>query len=154
MLAEPSPATGEVAAKPSHHAQQSKETSPGSLLQCGQGTPTAPTGTQTPVQLDGNTTHQGTPTNNAVPAHPKFTHPSVTPQTSPIEQQSPIRSKLICCLRIPLQLLRPPCPTLQKRKYQNCSMERESRIAGNKLPHLQLIHRTVDSALDVNSLVT
>ena len=45
---------------------------------------------QTPVQLDGNTTHQGTPTNN-LPAHPQFTHHSVTPQTSPIEKQSPIR---------------------------------------------------------------
>ena len=31
------------------------------------------------------------PNPNAVPAHPQFTHPSVTPQTSPIEQQSPIR---------------------------------------------------------------
>ena len=98
--------------------QQSKETSPGSSLQCGQGTPTAPTDAQTPVQPDGNTTHQGTPKNNlpaqthqqnvvtqqqsplpqpqfpnpnAVPAHPQFTHPSVTPQTSPIGQQSPIR---------------------------------------------------------------
>ena len=104
----PSPATEEVAAKP-FHAQQSKETSPGSLLQCGQGTPTAPTDSQTPVQPDSNTTHQGTPTNNlpaqmqqqsvvpqqqsplpqpqfqnpnAVPAHPQFTHLSVTPQTS------------------------------------------------------------------------
>ena len=43
-----------------------------------------------PVQLDGNTTHQGTRTNN-LPAHPQFRHPSVTPQTSPIEQQSPIK---------------------------------------------------------------
>ena len=60
------------------------------MLQCGQGTPTAPTDSQTPVQLDGNTTHQGTPTNN-LPAHPQFTYPSVTPQTPPIEQQSPIR---------------------------------------------------------------
>ena len=49
--------------------------------------PTALTDSQTPVQLDGKTTHQGTPTNN-LPAHPQFTHPSVTP---PIEQQSPIR---------------------------------------------------------------
>ena len=90
MPAAPSPATGEVAAKPNHHAQQSKETSPGSSLQCGQGTPTAPTDSQTPVQPDGNTTQQGTPTNN-LPVHPQFTQPSVTPQTSPHEQQSPIR---------------------------------------------------------------
>ena len=60
------------------------------MLQCGQGTPTAPTVSQTPVQLDGNTTHQDTPTNN-LPAHPQFTHHDVTTQTSSIEQQSPIR---------------------------------------------------------------
>ena len=71
MLAAPSPATGEVAATPPQ-AQQSKETSPDSLLQCGQGTPTAPKYSQTPVQLDGNTTHQGTPT-NYLPAHPVYT---------------------------------------------------------------------------------
>ena len=33
-------------------------------------------------------------------------------------------------------------------------MEKESRIAGNKLPHPQLMHKTVDSASDVNSWVT
>ena len=75
------PATGEVAAKPNHHAQQSKETSPGSSLPCGQGTPSAPTDSQNPVQLDGKTTHQGTLTNN-LPAHLQFTNSSVTPQTS------------------------------------------------------------------------
>ena len=89
VLAAPSPATGEVAAT-TPQAQQCKVTSLGSLLPCGQGTPTAPTDSHTPVQLDGNTTHQGTPTNKLL-AHPQFTHPSVTPQTSPIEQQSPIR---------------------------------------------------------------
>ena len=46
--AAPSPTTGKVAAE-SFHAQRSKETSQGSLLQCGQGTPTAPTDSQTPV---------------------------------------------------------------------------------------------------------
>ena len=46
-LAAPSPATGGVAAKP-FNAQQSKETSPGSSLPCGQGTPTAPTDSQIP----------------------------------------------------------------------------------------------------------
>ena len=60
------------------------------MLQCGQGTPTTPTDSEAPVQPDNNTTHQGTPTKN-LPAHPQFTHPSVTPQPSPIEQQSPIR---------------------------------------------------------------
>ena len=70
-LAAPSPATGVVAAK-QPQAQQSQETSPDSLLQCGQGTPTAPTDSQTPVQPDGGTTYQGTPTNN-LPAHSQFT---------------------------------------------------------------------------------
>ena len=58
MLTAPSPTTGKVAAKP-FHAQQSKETSPGSLLQCGQGTPTAPTDSQIPVQPNSNTTPLG-----------------------------------------------------------------------------------------------
>ena len=31
------------------------------------------------------------PNPNAVPAHPQFTHTSVSPQASPIGQQSPIR---------------------------------------------------------------
>ena len=62
-LAAPSPATGGVAAKP-FHAQQSKETSPGSSLPCGQGTPTAPTDSQIPEQPGNNTTPQGTSANN------------------------------------------------------------------------------------------
>ena len=49
--------TGVGAAKP-HQTQQSQETSPGSSLQCEQGTPTAPTDSQTPVQPDGSTTGQ------------------------------------------------------------------------------------------------
>ena len=48
MPAAPSPATGIGVAKP-HQTQQSQETSPDSSLQCGQGTPTAPTESQTPV---------------------------------------------------------------------------------------------------------
>ena len=52
--AAPSPVT-EVAAKP-FHAQQSKKTSPGSSLPCGQGIPTAPTDSQIPGQPDNNTT--------------------------------------------------------------------------------------------------
>ena len=46
--AAPSPATGGVAAKPVHE-QPSKETFPGSLLPCGQGTPTAPTNSHIPA---------------------------------------------------------------------------------------------------------
>ena len=84
MPAVPSPATGVVVAQPPQ-TEQSQETSPGSSLQCGQGTPTAPTDSQTPVQLDGSTTCQGIPTNNS-PAHSQFTPHDVTPQTSPIEQ--------------------------------------------------------------------
>ena len=91
MLAAPSPTTGGVAAK-SPQAQQSQETSPGSSLQCGQGTPPAPTDSQTPVQPDGSTTYQGTPRNN-LPAYSQFTPPDVTPQTSPMEQNSPIRTQ-------------------------------------------------------------
>ena len=54
----------------------------------------------------------------------------------------------------PTRLLRPQCPTLQKRRYQNHSMERESKIAENKLQCPQLLPKTVDSASDVNSHVT
>ena len=89
MPAAPSPATGIVVAKPPQ-TQQSQETSPGSLLQCRQGTPTAPTDPQTPVQPDGSTICQGIPTNN-LPVHSQFTSHDVTLQTSPIEQQSSIR---------------------------------------------------------------
>ena len=71
MSAAPSPATGVGAAKP-HQTQQSKETSPGSSLPCGQQTPTAPRDSQPPVQLDGSTTGQIIPTNNS-PAHSQFT---------------------------------------------------------------------------------
>ena len=71
----------------------------------------------------------------------------------PVDNIHLLECKLIRCLSIPLQLLRPLCPTLQNRKYQNQSME-ESRIAGNKLPHPQLMHKKVDSASDVNSWVT
>ena len=46
--AAPAPTTGGVAAKPVHE-QQSKETSPRSLLPCGQGTPTAPANLQIPA---------------------------------------------------------------------------------------------------------
>ena len=84
MPAAPSPATRVGAAKP-HQTQQSQETSPGSSLPCGQGTPTAPTDSQTPVQPDGSTTGQGIPTNDS-PVHSHFTPHDVTPQTSPIEQ--------------------------------------------------------------------
>ena len=61
--AAPSPVTGGVAAKP-FHEQQSKETSPGSSLLCGQGTSTAPTDSQIPAHPDNNTIPQGTSPNN------------------------------------------------------------------------------------------
>ena len=80
--AAPSPATGTAKL---HQTQQSQETSPGSSLPYGQGTPTAPADSQSPVQPDGSTTSQGIPTNNS-PAHSQFTPQGVTPQTSPIEQ--------------------------------------------------------------------
>ena len=69
----PSLTTGGVAAK-QPQAQQSQETSPGSSLQCGQETPPAPSDSQTPVQPDGSTTYQGTPTNN-LPQHTHSLHP-------------------------------------------------------------------------------
>ena len=78
--------TGTGAAKP-HQTQQSQETSLDSSLQCGQGTPTAPTGSQAPVQPDGSTTCQGIPT-NTLSVHSQFTPHDVTPQTPPIEQQT------------------------------------------------------------------
>ena len=109
-----------MAAKP-FHEQQSKDTSPGSSLPCGQGTPTAPTDSQIPAHPGNNTTSQGTPPNNlqahtqpqnvvpqqqsllpqpqfsipnTIPAQPQFTYPHVTLQASPIRQQSPIRMQL------------------------------------------------------------
>ena len=88
MPAAPSPATG--TAKP-YQTQQSQESSPGSSLPCGQGTPTA-TSSQPPAQPDGNTFSQGICTKNS-PAHSQLTHQGVTPQTSPINQQSPIRTE-------------------------------------------------------------
>ena len=116
--AAPSLVTGGVAAKP-FHEQQSKETSPGSSLPCGQGTPTAPTDSQIPAHKDKDTTPQGTSPNNlqahmqpqkvvpqqqsplpqpqfsntnAIPAQSQFTLPCVTRQASSIRQQSPIRT--------------------------------------------------------------
>ena len=47
---------------------------------------------QPPVQPDGSTIGQGIPTRNS-PAHSHFTPQGVTPQTSPTEQQSPIRTQ-------------------------------------------------------------
>ena len=89
MPAAPSPATG--TAKP-HQTQQSQESSPGSSLPCGQGTPTATSNSQPPAQPDGSTSSQGVPTKcSSMPS--QFTPQSVTPQTSPIEQQSPIRTQ-------------------------------------------------------------
>ena len=47
---------------------------------------------QPPVQPDGSTTGQGIPTNNS-PVHSQFTPQGANPQTSPTEQQSPIRTQ-------------------------------------------------------------
>ena len=76
--AAPSPATGGVA-KPVHE-QQSKETSPGSSLPCGQGT--APRNSQIPAQPGNNTMPQGTSPNN-LQAH-------MQPQNVAPQQQSPL----------------------------------------------------------------
>ena len=88
MPAAPSPATETV--KP-HQTQQSQESSLGSSLPCGQGTPTA-TSLQPLAQPDGSTSSQGIPTKNS-PVHSQFAPQGVSPQTSPIGQQSPIRTK-------------------------------------------------------------
>ena len=88
MPAAPSPAT--ETAKP-HQTQQSQESLPGSSLPCGQGTPTV-TSSQPPAQPDGSTSSQGIPTKNS-PVNSQFTPQGVTPQTSPIDQQSSIRTK-------------------------------------------------------------
>ena len=77
----PSPTTGGVVAKPVHK-QQSKETSPGSSLPCGQGTPTAPTNSQIPAHQGNNTTPQGTLLTN-LQAH-------MQPQNAVPQQQSPL----------------------------------------------------------------
>ena len=119
-----------------------------------QGTPTAPTDSQPPVQPDGSTTSQGIPTNNS-PAHSQFTPQGVTLQTLPIEQQSPTRTQTN-----PLSQNSIPAPeatvpdTPEEKIPKSLNGEGESRIAGNKLPHPQLTHKTVDSASDVNSQVT
>ena len=88
MPTAPSPATEK--AKP-HQTQQSQESSPGSSLPCGQGTPTA-TSSQPPAQSDGSTSSQDIPTKIS-PVHSQFTPQGVSPQTTPIDQQSPIRTK-------------------------------------------------------------
>ena len=88
MLAAPSPATG--TAKP-HQTQQAQESSPGSSLPCRRGIPTA-TPLQSPAQPGGSTSSKDIPTKNS-PMHSQLTLQGVTPQTSPTDQQSPIRTK-------------------------------------------------------------
>ena len=88
MPAAPSPATG--TAKP-HQTQQTQESLPGSSLPCRQGMPTA-TSLQSPVQPGGSTSSQDIPTKNS-PMHSQFTPQGVTRQTSPNDQQSPVRTK-------------------------------------------------------------
>ena len=77
-------------AKP-HQTQQMQESSPGSSLPCGQGTPTA-TSSQSQTQPNGSTSSQDIPTKYS-PMHSQFTPQGVTPQTSPTIQQSPVRTK-------------------------------------------------------------
>ena len=89
MPAAPSPATG--TAKP-HQTQQSQESLPGSSLPCGQRTPTATSNSQPPAQPDGSTSSQDIPTKNS-PMHSQFTPQGVTPQISPTDWQSPVRTK-------------------------------------------------------------
>ena len=88
MPAAPSPATG---TSKQHQTQQSQESSPGSLLPCEQGTPTA-TSPQSLAQPNGSTSSQDIPTKNS-PMHSQFTPQGVIPQTSPTDQQSPVRTK-------------------------------------------------------------
>ena len=64
----------------------------GSSLPCGQGTPTATSNSQSPAQPDASTSGQDIPTKNS-PTHSQFTPQGVTPQTSPTNQQSPVRTK-------------------------------------------------------------
>ena len=150
MPAAPSPATG--TAKP-HQTQQSQKTSPGSSLPCGQGTTTAPTDTQAPAQPDGNTTGQVVPTNNS-PVHSQFTPQNVTPQTLPIEQRSPIRTQTNPLSQNSIPAPEATVPDTPEEKVPKLLNTEESKIAGNKPPHPKLIHKTVDSASDVNSQVT
>ena len=88
MPATPSPATG--TAKP-HQTQQTQESSPGSSLPCTLGTPTA-TSSQSPAQPNGSTSSQDIPTKNSS-MNSQFTPQGVTSQTSPTDQQSPVRTK-------------------------------------------------------------
>ena len=88
MPAAPSPATG--TAKP-HQTQQTQESLPGSSLPCRQGMPTA-TSLQSPAQPNGSTSSQDIPTKYS-PTHSQFTPQGVTPQTSPTDQQSPVRTR-------------------------------------------------------------
>ena len=88
MPAAPSPATG--TAKP-HQTQQTQESLLGSSLPCGQGMPTA-TSSQSPAQPNDSTTSQDIPTKYS-PMHSQFTPQGVTPQTSPTDQQSPVRTR-------------------------------------------------------------
>ena len=136
-----------------HQTQQSQGTSPSSLLPCGKGTPTATSDSQPPVQPDGSTTGQGIPTNKSS-AQSQLTPQCVTHKHHPLNSNYLLEHKLICYLGIPFQLMRSQCLTLLKRKYQNHSIEKESRTAGNKLQHPQLIPKIVDSASNVNSWVT
>ena len=80
--------------------------------------------------------------------HPRVQHH----KHHPLNNNYLLEHKIIHYLRIPFQLLRPQCPTLQKRKYQNHSMEKESRITENKPQCPQLIPKIVNSAFRCKQL--
>ena len=142
--AAPSPAT--KTAKP-HQTQQSQEPSPGSSLPCGEGTPTATSDSQPQVQPGSSTTSQGIPTKNS-PAHSQFMLEGVTPQTSPIRTQNYSLSQN----SIPApEATVPNTPEEKIPKSLNRKRVKNSR---KQATTPQLIPKTVDSALDVNSWVT
>ena len=84
--------------------------------------------------------------------HSQFTPQDVTPQTSPIEQQSPIRTKNNSLSQNSIAAPKATVPDTPEEKMPKSL--NGSRIAEIKLQHPQLIPNTVDSASDVNSQVT
>ena len=72
----------------------------------------------------------------------------------PSDNSHLLEHMLIHFLSIPFQLQRPLCLAHQNRGSQNQSMEKESRIAENKVLHPHLMQQMIDSAFDANSWVT
>ena len=92
------------------------------------------------------------PNSNAIPAQPQFTHPHVTPQASPIRQQSPIRmpANLFSQHSIPAPEATVPS-TPEQRIPKSINGVKNSRKQGTG-PHL--MYQKVDSAFNANSLAT